>query len=76
MKEVFQDYKHYSKWVIQHWKYQTTDLDQLIIDSDLLIRIDHHNTDAYRMMYMTEFSKKESDGLIFIPNIELCKDNQ
>lgn len=70
MKEVFQNYEHYSKWMIQNWNYQTTDLDKKIIENGLLVKIEHHNENAFRLMFKSEFKEKEKIGFIFVPTVE------
>lgn len=69
MKEVFQNYQHYTNWIMKNWNYQTTDLDQEIIKTGLLIEIDNFGGIEYRLMFKSEFTQKEKTGFVLIPTI-------
>jgi len=65
MREVFQCYEHYGKWIWENWHEKTRELDELIIQSKLMVEIDINCTgESYRILTKEEFKKMESNGYI------------
>lgn len=62
MEEVFQNFEHYSEWILSNWNKDAV-LDSVIIKSQLILG------EPYRQLTKDEFDKREGEGLIKIPTI-------
>ncbi len=70
MKEVFQNYEHYANWICENWESKSKELDNLILESDLLIEKEVNcNGETHRALTKKEFNELESKGFIFVPKI-------
>ena len=71
MKEVFQNYEHYVKWIWENWESKTRELDSAILKSNLMIeRKNNCNGESHRFLSKDEFLEKEREGFIFVPTAE------
>jgi len=71
MKEVFQNYEHYGKWIWENWQSKTRELDNAILQSNLMIeRKNNCNGETHRLLTKEEFDEKEINGFIFVPTVE------
>ena len=70
MKEVFQTYEHYANWILENWQEKSEELNNIILQSGLLIeRINNCTGETHRYLSKEEFLQKETKGFIFIPSI-------
>ncbi len=70
MKEVFQNYEHYHKWIWDNWEEKTRELDQEILKLNLMVeRKNNCNGESHRLLTKTEFLEMEKNGFIFVPTV-------
>lgn len=70
MEEVFQHYSHYAVWVLNNWEEKSKELDNLILQSGLLIEKEVNcNGETHRVLTKSEFNELESKGFVFIPKL-------
>ena len=70
MKEVFQNYEHYEKWMWENWRSRTRELNDSILKSKLMIEIKNNFTgESHRLLTKEEFYEKQSKEFIFIPDL-------
>lgn len=69
MKEVFQNYEHYGRWIWENWRSRTRELNDSILQSKLMIERENNCTgESHRLLTKEEFYEMESKGFIFIPD--------
>lgn len=72
MEEVFQNYKHYSEWMLKNWNSDKY-LDELIISYGLMIKKEISASGmSFRQLSKVEFCNKELNGFIRIPKITIA----
>lgn len=76
MEEVFQNFKHYSEWILNNWERDKV-LDSVIVKNKLMIERENNcNGESYRLLTKEEFSKRDSENFIKIPTIYESDDYQ